>query len=377
MTTIQGGRVLLEDRLASQDLHFADGVITPEAGTGQTVDAAGLIVSPGLIDIQINGGFGHDFTQDPTTIWETGARLPELGVTSFVPTVVTSPDEVTDLAIDVVSNRRPHDYSGAEVLGLHFEGPWISPEMHGAHNPAHLASPDVATAKRWAESGVVRIVTMAPELEGAGDVGRLLQEAGIVVSIGHTNADHATAKTALDDYATLATHLFNQMTGLGHREPGTVGAVLGSEHPAIVIVDGIHIAPETLKLAWRLLGPDRTVLVTDAMAALGLGHGTYVLGDGPVTVGDDGPRTSDGRLAGSVVTMPGAVFNLARQTGAGLAQALTSATRTPAGVLGLADRGELTVGRRADMALIDEEGRVVATYIGGELAHSSESSPIG
>ncbi|HET9258610.1 MAG TPA: N-acetylglucosamine-6-phosphate deacetylase, partial [Acidimicrobiia bacterium] len=353
------------------DIHIANGLIADQPSDDEVIDAVGLVVTPGLIDIQINGGFGHDFTQDPTTIWSVGERLTQLGVTAFVPTVVTSPNSVTDLAIEVVKSRRPAGYKGAEVLGLHFEGPWIAPEMHGAHNPTHIVDPDIEVARHWVDSGVVRIVTLAPERPGAEAVGELLASKGVVVSVGHSNADHTIAGKALSTYASLATHLFNQMRPLGHREPGVVGAVLASPHPAILIVDGLHISETTLDLAWRILGPERTILVTDAMAALGLGPGTYPLGDGPITVGDDGPRTADGRLAGSVVTLPEAVSNLRRATGASLGAALLAATGNPARCLDLTHHGNLEPGSRADFVLIDEELNVHSTWMMGRLAHES------
>lgn len=348
------------------DVSFDDGRIVKTSADAEEVDADGLIVAPGLIDIQINGGFGHDFTQDPTTIWDVGEQLPRLGVTAFVPTVVTSPGEKTDLALDVVSNRKPDGYRGAEVLGLHLEGPWISPEMHGAHNPSHITDPDLDVARRWAASRSVRIVTMAPEMPGAVEVLRRLANAGVVVSLGHSNADFATARQAYDEGATLATHLFNQMSPLGHREPGLVGAALLYAGHCLVIVDDIHLAAGALEVAWRVLGPRRVILVTDAMAALGLGPGTYALGDGPVTVGAHGPRTEDGRLAGSVVTLPEAVRNLAQSTSATIDQAIGCASHNPATALGLVDRGNLNAGARADITLLDEDLGVVATYVGGD-----------
>jgi N-acetylglucosamine-6-phosphate deacetylase len=362
MGTIRGGR-LWGDEVG--DVHFAEGVIVEAPADDETIDAAGLIVSPGLVDIQINGAFGMDFTQDPTTIWEVGERLPALGVTGFVPTVVTSPADVTDLAMDVVGQRRPADYRGAEVLGLHFEGPWISPEMHGAHNPRHIVDPDPAVARRWADSGLVKIVTMAPERPGAGAVAEILAKSGVVVSVGHTAADYAAVRSALDKSASLVTHLFNQMTPFGHREPGAVGAALLSNRPVGIIADGIHVADAGLELAWRILGEDRTILVTDAMAALGLGPGTYPLGDGPITVGADGPRTVDGRLAGSTLTLPAAVANLVSATGARLDQALRAVTVNPVRVLGRGDLGTLAPGARADLTLLDEDMKVVSTLIGG------------
>ncbi len=366
VTTIKGGQLATPEGLVAGDLHFEGDLITGAEGGGGRIDADGLIVAPGLIDIQINGGFGHDFTQDPTTIWDVGRRLPEFGVTAFVPTIVTSPDGVTDLAIDVVAGRRPADYRGAEVLGLHFEGPWISPEMHGAHNVDHIADPDPDVAEKWAGSGRVSIVTLAPERPGASAVLRRLTKDGVVVSVGHTAADFETATRAFTDGATLATHLFNQMTPLRHRDPGTVGAaLLGAKH-CLLIVDGLHISDGTLEIAWRLLGPDRVILTTDAMAALGLGHGTYPLGDGPVTVGDDGPRTADGRLAGSIVTLPKAIANLTASTSASSTDAIRCATANPASALSLDDRGSLEGGTRADLTLLDDNLEVVATYVGGE-----------
>lgn len=363
MTTIRGGHLITGDDVV---VAMSDGLITDGTGDGTDLNAGGLIVSPGLIDIQINGGFGHDFTQDPTTIWEVGRRLPELGVTSFVPTIVTSPTTVTDLALDVVANRRPADYQGADVLGLHFEGPWISPEMHGAHNEAHIVDPDPEVAAAWAKSGLVRIVTLAPERPRAGEVIEILTRAGVVVSVGHTAADFATASTAYETGATLATHLFNQMTPLGHREPGVVGAALLSAPHCLLIVDGLHIADPSLEIAWRVLGESRLILVTDAMAALGLGPGVYPLGDGPITVGDDGPRTSDGRLAGSVVTLPEAIANLAMSTSAIRPQAIRCATANPAEALGLYDRGGIFPGARGDVVILDEDLEVIATFVAGD-----------
>jgi N-acetylglucosamine-6-phosphate deacetylase len=366
VTTITGGRLVTGTR---HELYIADGLLVAEDLGGDRVDYDGLIVSPGFIDLQINGAFGHDFTQDPETIWEAGRRLPELGVTAFTPTVVTSPNEVTDLAIDVVTNRRPADYRGAQVLGLHFEGPWISPDMGGAHNPEHITEVDLETARRWASSGVVRVVTLAPERSGANEVGRLLSGHGVIVSLGHTAGDFATASDALSTYASMVTHLFNQMTPLGHREPGVVGAALTGARHCLLIVDGIHVADATLDVAWRVLGPERVILVTDAIAALGLGPGTYQLGDGPIIVGSDGPRTSDGRLAGSIVSLPEAVARLTATTGASLSEAIKSTTTNPASALGLTDRGTLAVGGRADIVILDDDLEVVATYVGGERVH--------
>lgn len=205
MTSIRNGWLAVDGELIIGDLHICEGRLTEEACGGEVMDASGMIVAPGLIDVQINGGFGRDFTQDPTTIWEVGARLPEFGVTSFVPTIVTSPVEVTDRALEVVAYERPDDYVGAEVLGLHFEGPWISPEKEGAHNRSHIVDPDPVIARRWAETGLVSIVTLAPEMPGATEVAEILQTSGVVVSIGHSAATYDVARRSLAGSATMVT----------------------------------------------------------------------------------------------------------------------------------------------------------------------------
>ena len=171
MITLRGGIALTPDGLVPSDVTAADGRLVLGAVDGsRVIDVSGMSIIPGLIDIQVNGGFGHDFTNDPKSIWEVGRRLPETGVTSFVPTIVTSPYQMIDRAIEVLIAGPPPGYLGAEVLGAHIEGPWISPGWAGAHNTEYLRLPDVAIAGLWAESGVVRMVTIAPELEGAGKV---------------------------------------------------------------------------------------------------------------------------------------------------------------------------------------------------------------
>lgn len=319
---------------------------------------------PGLIDLQINGGWGHDFTVDPGSIWEVGRNLPATGVTSFLPTIVSAPYETVEAAIDVLQAGPPQGYIGADPIGLHVEGPWISPDWRGAHHPDHLRRPDPGVARRWAGSGTVRMVTIAPELEGAFEVAGLLEEAGVVVSAGHSGADFATAAKALAGPWSAVTHLFNQMSPFHHRSPGLVGAALLSDRPCGVIVDGIHSDPAAIRLTWDALGPDRMILVTDAMAATGLGPGRYRLGDREVVVGRDGPRIG-AALAGSTLTMDRALANLVEWAGATPEQALAAAATNPARLIGCGDRGRLRPGLRADAVLLDPRLRVVETMIRG------------
>lgn len=343
-------------------------------GERAAVPKQGLI-APGLIDVQVNGGWGHDFTTDPGTIWEVGERLPETGVTSFVPTIITSPYETYEEAANVLVAGPPVGYSGATVLGLHFEGPWISPDWKGAHNPVHLRLPDTEVAKQWVVSGAVSMVTIAPELEGARKVAQILADAGVVVSAGHTGADYETASAALAGSWDAVTHLYNQMSPFSHRQPGMVGAALTSNAPCGLIVDGLHADAGALQLAWNELGPERTVLITDSMQATGLEHGRYLLGDLEVTVGPEGPRTPEGRLAGSTLTMDSAVSNLVEWTTASLEEAIVSATASPARLLGLDDRGRIEVGLRADFVVLDEDNQVALTVIDGKIVFERPPSP--
>jgi len=319
-----------------------------------------IVVPGGLIDIQVNGGWGHDFTSDPTTIWDVGARLPSTGVTAFVPTIITAPYEVAASAIEVLQTGPPPGYLGARVIGLHIEGPWISPIRNGAHPLSLLKDPDLAVAEEWARSGVVSMVTIAPELSGATEVAGILANAGVVVSAGHSDADVETARSALDGAFGAVTHLFNQMSPLKHRAPGLVGAALESDAPCGMIVDGLHSHNVAVELAWDVLGPDRMILITDAMAATGLGHGHFDLGHTEVVVGDDGPRTNDGRLAGSALTLDRALANLIEITGATIQEALAAVTTTPARLLGYTSSA-------TDTVTLGNEVNVLSTRIDGEL----------
>jgi N-acetylglucosamine-6-phosphate deacetylase len=329
------------------------------------VDPGTQLVAAGLIDLQINGGWGNDFTSDPASIWAVGRHLPSTGVTSYLPTIVTAAYDLVDSAIAVIQAGPPPGYVGADPIGLHIEGPWLSPEWRGAHNPELLRAPDVEVAARWAESGVIRMVTIAPELKDAFPAAETLAGAGIVVSVGHSGADFETASRALDGPWTAVTHLFNQMSPFHHRAPGVVGAALDSGRPCGVIVDGVHSHPAAIRLAWDHLGPDRFVLVTDGMQATGLGPGRYLLGDQTVEVTTEGPRVGGNTLAGSTLTLDRAVANLVAWSSASLNQALGAASHVPASVIGATDRGRLDSGGRADLTVFDRELRVLRTTVDG------------
>ncbi len=290
-----------------------------------------LLLAPGLIDLQINGAFGLDFTARPSAIWEVAAKLPQFGVTSFLPTIITSPLESVEAARQVINQGPPPGFEGAIPLGLHLEGPFLNPAKRGAHNPAHLRLPDPAVIANWSPEMGVRLVTLAPELPGALPIIRTLVERGVIVSAGHSMATLEEAKAGIDAGITYGTHLFNAMPPLDHREPGLAGALLANRHISVgIIVDGMHVHPYMVNLVWESKGPARVSLVTDAMAAMGMPPGNYLLGDMDVIVDANSARLQEGRLAGSLLSLDEAVRNLVAFTGCSPADAIETATRVPA-----------------------------------------------
>ena len=370
--TIAGDRIDRVDHVESVDRverrHHGDDT--------DHLDATGLLVAPGLIDLQINGGHGHDLWSDPSSMWDLAALLPRYGVTAFCPTIISGPTEGVDRAKAALhSHERDRDGStpGAEPLGLHLEGPMLAPQRRGAHDRAHLVPAESDRAAGWTREAGVRLVTLAPELPGALEVITELAEAGVVVAAGHSNATAAETAAATAAGVTLVTHLFNAMAPLHHRQPGLVGHTLGTDGlTAGLIVDGIHLAPEIVAMAMRALGPDRLILVSDAVAAMGLGPGIHQLGGRTVHAGPDGVRRPDGTLAGSDLTLDRAVRNLVAQASCGLVEAIGCASANPARLLGEVDRGHLDPGAVADLVLLDAELEVVATVCRGRLAHVAD-----
>ncbi len=291
--------------------------------------------STGLVDIQINGGFGHDFTEDPVSIWLVGERLAEFGVEAFLPTIISSPPGTVEKALAVLKQGPPADYRGARPLGLHVEGPMLAPSRRGTHPEQYLRSPSLEVIDGWTAAAGVLMVTLAPELPGARSVVEALLAEGVVVALGHSAATYEEATAAFTWGITHVTHMFNAMPPLDHRAPGPIGALLSQERvTAGLIVDGIHVHPATVAAAWRLLGPERMVLVSDAMAAAGLGDGSFSIGTIPVSVEEGRVVNSDGRLAGSSLLLDQAVRNLVTFTGCTESEAIGAASTNPLTVLG-------------------------------------------
>ncbi len=379
--------MLIDGELVRADLVVVDGliaeIVTDPSGVGplgpSDVDCSDLVIAPGFIDLQCNGARGVDITNEPHRIIEVAAELPRFGVTSFLPTVVTAPASTREAAITTMNDLAEHSdhrHDGrraATPLGLHFEGPMISRDHLGAHIPRFATEPAsiFAEVETWASSGVVSLVTLAPELAQAIEAIERLVAAGVVVSAGHTAmtpADFASARAAGLSYVT---HLYNAMAPFGHRSPGPIGAALADDSVTIgVICDGIHVDPVAVKMAWRALGPRRMSLVSDASPALGAPYGRFRIGGFEIVHDETGVRTLDGVLAGSALPLDQAVRNLMAFTRCTLAEALATVTSTPADLLGLIDRGRLRSGTRADLTIVDRAGNLHHTVVGGETAWS-------
>lgn len=318
----------------------------------------GELVAPGLIDLQVNGAYGHDFTSDPSSIWEVGRRLPEQGVAAFLPTIITSSIDVIERAIEAVKSR-PAGFVGAEPLGLHLEGPMLSPHRSGVHDPTLMRLPSLDLIETWTAANGVLMVTLAPELPGAEPVIKTLTQAGVIVSAGHTAATFEEAQAGFAWGIAAVTHLFNAMDPFGHRAPGVIGATFDSDVVAGLICDGVHVHPAAVRTAWRMLEPDRLALITDATAAAGMGDGTYRLGNAEIVVSQGRATDQAGRLAGSALTLDQAVRNLIEFTGCPPADAIAAASIVPARLLG----GMNSPGR----VVFDDSMEVTSTSINDEI----------
>jgi N-acetylglucosamine-6-phosphate deacetylase len=346
-------------RLLRGDVEIADGVVVRagiEAGNGRGIAA------PGFVDLQVNGFAGVDFlSADVDGYRRAGEALLETGVTSYLPTFITAPEDDLLTALRTV----PREITAPRIVGVHLEGPFLSPARLGTHPPAARRDPDPALLLRLLDAGPVRLLTLAPELPGAAELIDLCTGRGVVVSCGHSDATAAEAEEAFARGANAVTHVFNAMRPLRHRDPGIAGAALVREDVAVaLILDGIHLATETATIVWRT-AHGRVALVTDAIAGAGLGDGAYTLGGVGVQIRDGVARGPDGVLAGSTLTMIEAVRNL-HALGASLEEALAAATSVPARLLGLATAGALEVGVPADIVVLTEELEIERVLVGGE-----------
>ncbi len=363
---------------------IADGLVTIEGGKishvgGWTedrcerlLDFRGFYVAPGLVDIHVHGGEGHD-AMDPGDTGGLSEFLARGGVTSFLPTTHTAPHERIMEAVEAIGRGIRGGVSGATPLGIHMEGPYISPEMCGAQNADHIRPPDIGEIAEIYEAsgGSLRIVTLAPEREGGLDTIRWLASRGVVAAAGHTEATHDVMMDAIDAGLSHATHLFNQMKPLHHREPGASGAALTDDRVTVELVaDGFHLHPATLRIASRLKGPGKTALVSDSVPPTGLPEGEYDFGGRRITVSGGRSLLDSGRLAGSTITLGDAVRNMVRLAGSSLREAIEMASTTPARIAGVSkSKGWLAPGLDADITILDGDLSPALTMAGGEIVY--------
>jgi len=336
------------------------------------IDFKDCVLAPGLIDIHIHGSAGHDVMQAD----EQGRRrmeefLASRGVTSYFPSTVAAPLDATLRSLEWLAKaiESSHSAGRAQPLGIHLEGPFLSHIRRGVHLPENLLKPTVETFdKFWqAAGGHVRVLTIAPELDGAREVIAEANKRGVCVSIGHSDADLAAARAGILAGARHATHTFNAMRPLDHRAPGILGEVLSNSNlSADIIADGVHVHPSVVRIFLEAKGEERAVLITDAISAAGMPEGHYQLGGMDVEV-KDGRVTRDGSLAGSVLTLDRAVRNVIEFGGWNLQQAVRLATKNPAAAVAAKRKGILEPGADADLVVLTEGGDVRASVVRGEV----------
>lgn len=333
------------------------------------------LICPGFIDLQINGGFGADVGPDAEALRTLAARLPQTGVTAFLPTAISWPMERYDAFFEALDTVVSTPSAGAHVLGAHLEGPFLSESRKGAHDPGNLRSIDLGFLRELLGSKRVCMMTLAPELSGALEAIWVLLEEGVVVSAGHTQATYEQLLRALDAGLKLGTHLYNAMSPMEHRAPGVVGALLTDDRVRVgLIADGVHVHEGALRLAYQCKGAAGLALVTDAMAAAGMPPGEYELSGQKVRLKEREVRLPDGTLAGSALTMDQVVRNAVRFFRISLEDAARMVTLTPAEILGLTNKGRIEPGADADLTLITEEGAIEETIVGGKLVYKKQES---
>ena len=367
VVVVEGGSIV---SLVSRD----DVETPPDAGV---TDFGDCILAPGLVDIHIHGAAGHDLMQAEGTGQDKIEQfLARHGVTSYYPTTVTAPLDAIRAALERLADaiesakKNGDDRNGrAQPLGIHLEGPFLSHARRGVHPPENLLPASINTFDKFWEAarGHIRLMTIAPELDGAREVVAEASRRGVCVSLGHSDAKLESAREGVAAGARHATHTFNAMRPLDHREPGILGEILTNRHlTADVIADGVHVAPTMIALLLQAKGPENTVLITDAISATGMPDGRYRLGSLEVEL-RDGKCLFEGNLAGSVLTMDRAIRNVMKFARWDLQQTLRAATLNPAKVTSAQKKGVLERGADADFVVLTPDGGVRATIIKGTV----------
>jgi N-acetylglucosamine-6-phosphate deacetylase len=368
LRTFAPGRLIIEGGTVSEigtqhDVRMSSAV--------ERVDLSGLIVTPGFIDPHIHGCGGVDVMDGTYGSLNVISRIvARHGTTAFLPTTVSSPDDILSSAVEKLGKLMPLTFDGAKPLGIHLEGPFINSKKRGTHKASNVLAPNSELFGKWLRlsNNAIRLVTVAPELEGIDSILRTAAGAEVTVAMGHSNASHEEALSAANRGVCYAVHTFNAMREFTHREPGIAGTVLSDDRIfAEIIADGVHVNPAVIRIFARAKGKDRILLVTDATSATGMPDGRYTLGADFVDVNDGVCRDAEGRLAGSTLTQEIALKNLVAWTDLTFEEALIGLTLNPARALKLEKKGVLEPGADADLVVLDENFRVMHTYVGGRL----------
>ena len=356
---IKGGKVFQEDgSFLEQALYINDHRLVDKAeyqDDGKVIDAEGLLVLPGLVDIHSHGAAGEDFSDgNPEGLKKILQYEKRCGITSYCPTSMTFPKERLRQIFASIKGAQTEE--GAKVVGINMEGPFLDPAKKGAHVEEWIAAPDAAFVRELNQDvdGLVRLVTLAPNMDGAEEFIKEMHEE-VCISLGHTAADYDCASRAMKLGAHHVTHLYNAMQPFGHRAPGLIGAAMDDPECMVeLICDGYHIHPSAIRAAFRMFGPERVILISDSMRATGMENGTYELGGQEVTVKDRKAVLKDGTLAGSATNLYGCMCK-AIEFGIPLEQAIMAATANPARSIGIFDRvGSIRIGKQADLLLVSE-----------------------
>ena len=386
---IKNGRIIIKNEILDQRVLLFDqkilGIVSNQefekkydASKYQTIDAKGQYVSPGFIDIHIHGTNGHDVMDGTQEALERISQsLTSSGVSSFLPTTMTQAWDQISTAFENIKKHMERqlskDFRGARILGTHMEGPFISPQYKGAQDPSYIISPNFDLVKPYINQ--LKVITIAPEILGGLDfIKKISETSKAVCSMGHTSASYQEAMEGIEAGIKSATHLFNAMTPLHHRDPGAVGAVLSSDIFFEIIADTVHTHPAILSMVADIKGTDKMILVTDAMRATCMKCGQYDLGGQKVKVTEDSARLEDGTLAGSILKMNQAIKNVVVHTKYDLGTVIRMASENPATLIGcFYERGSLEVGKFADITLFTEDITIQKTYVEGVLQYNKET----
>jgi len=374
---VEDPMVVLEDGCIASISSRAAGSVPPGA---EVLNFPEATLAPSFFDVHIHGAAGHDAMEATSeALGAMGKFLASRGTGSFLATTVTAPMDATLRAVSGLAKlmaREPAE-GAACPLGIHLEGPFLSHAKRGVQPAEYLLAPDIGVFDKLfdAGEGYVRLMTLAPELPGATELAAHAAGRGVRVSLGHSNATAAETRPVIAAGASSATHTFNAMRPLDHREPGILGEVLTDDRLyAELICDGIHSMPEMARLWWRAKGPERAILVTDAMSAAGMHDGEYRLGGLTVQVAQ-GRATADGVLAGSVLTLDRALSNFLKFTGATVEQGLRLLTSNPAAMTGFEkETGRVRAGCAANLVAVSTEGRLEASFVKGRLVSAATAA---